>query len=95
VSYAGTQPYVSGIASGGLTSTPPGAGSGVTNKVDAGYVLIAQTPALVIAAAYFPAGIAGGLAAETARLAAVAAGNTAILMHLDGGRILPDGWSIP
>jgi hypothetical protein len=73
----------------------PGAGSGVTNEIDAGYVLIVQTPALAIAAQYFPAGILGGQLADTARKAAVTAGNLAFLLHMNGGRILPTAWTVP
>jgi hypothetical protein len=95
VGYAGTQPYVAGLANGALRPLVPGSGSGVQNEIDAGYVLIIQTPILAIAAQYFPAGVAGGLAAESARAAAVVAGNTAFLLHMGAGRILPTAWTVP
>jgi hypothetical protein len=95
VSYAGSQPYVSGLSSGGIPPIIPVTGSGLLNEIDAGYVLIVQTPALALSAVYFPAGLTGGVAAETARLAAVAAGNVAFLLHMTGGRVLPDAWTIP
>lgn len=85
-------PYAVLAASGGLTV--PG-GSAIKNNIDAGYVLIVQTPALVIAASYFPAGIVGGAAAEAARLVAVNAGSTAFLLHMTGGRVMPDAWTVP
>lgn len=90
-----TRPYVSGYASGGIPPLVPGSGSGVLNQLDAGYVLITQTPAFVIAATYFPAGVAGGVAAEETRAAAVLAGNTAFLLAMSGGRVLPDAWTVP
>ncbi len=90
-----TRPYVASYASGGIAPLVPGTGSGVLNEIDAGYVLISQTPAFIIAAAYFPAGLAGGIAAESARVAAVTAGSTAFLLHLNGGRVLPDAWTVP
>ncbi len=95
VSYVGGQPFVSGVAPGGIRPIVPGSGSGVLNEIDAGYVLVIQNVSLVVAANYFPAGVAGGIAAESARAAAVLAGNTAILLHLNGGRVLPDAWTVP
>lgn len=98
IAFAGadpTRPYVASYASGGLAPLVPGSGSGVLNQIDAGYVLISQTPAFIIAAAYFPAGVAGGIAAEAARALAVSSGSTAFLLHLNGGRILPSAWTVP
>lgn len=85
--------YVATCASGGIPSTPPGAGSGITNNVHAGYILIVQAPAtpFTVLATYFPAGIAGRLAAETAHTAAPGS----ILLELNGGRIMADAWTVP
>lgn len=98
VGYSSGQPYVSGYSSGGIQSIPPGAGSGVINNIDAGYILITQVvipiPSAVVAV-YFPAGIAGGIAAEAARLVAVNAGLSAFLLHMNGGRIMPTSWTVP
>lgn len=99
VGYSSGQPYVSGYSSGGIQPIVPGSGSGLINEIDAGYVLIAQAlaagPPFAVTAAYFPAGVAGGVAAEAARLAAVGAGLTAFLLHMNGGRVLPTGWTVP
>lgn len=99
VGYSSGQPYVSGYSSGGIQPLPPGAGSGIINEIDAGYILITQViaapPAMPVAALYFPAGVAGKLAAETARNVAVTAGLAAFLLHMSGGRILPTAWTVP
>ncbi len=85
-------------ASGGIQPLVPGSGSGLKNNIDAGYVLITQVlvpqPA-VVTAVYFPAGVAGAQAAEAARLVATSAGLAAFLLHLNGGRIMPDAWTVP
>lgn len=93
-----TRPYVSGFASGGIPPIVPGTGSGVQNEIDAGYVLITQVVTPIpsaITAAYFPAGVAGGIAAQAALLVATTAGLAAFLLHMNGGRILPDAWTVP
>ncbi len=95
VGYSSGQPYVSGYSSGGIQPIVPSAGSGVLNEIDAGYVLIVQTPAFAIAAQYFPAGVLGGQLADTARKAALTAGNLPFLLHMNGGRILPTAWTVP
>lgn len=95
VGYSSGQPYVSGYSSGGVAPIVPGSGSGITNEIDAGYVLIVQTPGFVIAATYFPAGVAGGVAAEAARALAVSSGSTAFLLHMNGGRVLSTAWTVP
>lgn len=98
VGYSSGQPYVSGYSSGGIQSIVPGAGSGITNEIDAGYILITQVVTPIpsaIAAVYFPAGVAGGIAAEAARLVATGAGLSAFLLHMNKGRILPTGWTVP
>lgn len=98
VGYSSTQPYVSGYSSGGIQPIVPGAGSGVMNEIDAGYILITQVVTPIpsaVAAVYFPAGVAGGIAAEAARLVAVGAGLSAFLLHMNQGRILPTGWTVP
>lgn len=91
-------PYVDSYASGGLPPIVPGTGSGVQNEIDAGYILITQIlvpqPA-VVTALYFPAGTTGKLAAETAKTVAISAGLAAFLLHMSGGRVLPDGWTVP
>lgn len=98
VGYAGTQPYVCAYSSGGLQPLPPGAGSGVLNEIDAGYVLITQVlqpiPS-VVTAVYFPAGVSGGIAAQAALLVATTAGLGAFLLHMNGGRVLPTAWTVP
>jgi hypothetical protein len=83
-------PYVVVAPSGGLTI--PG-GSGIKNTIDAGYILILQLPGtpFTVTATYFPAGVAGGTAAEAAHLLAPGS----ILLHLDGGRVQPSGWTVP
>lgn len=99
VGYSSGQPYVSGYSSGGIQPLVPGAGSGVTNNIDAGYVLITQVISspfpMPVTAVYFPAGVAGGIAAEAARLIAVGAGMSAFLLHMNGGRVLPTAWTVP
>ncbi len=89
---------MSGYSSGGIQSLPPGAGSGVLNEIDAGYILITQNLQPipnVVAAVYFPAGITGGIAAQAALLVATSAGLAAFLLHMNKGRILPTGWTVP
>jgi hypothetical protein len=90
-----TKPYVASYAAGGIPPVIPMTGSGVLNEIDAGYVLITQTPAFVIAAVYFPAGVAGAIAANAAALVATNAGFTVFLLHMSGGRVLPDAWTVP
>ncbi len=98
VGYVSGTPYIAGYPGGALAPLVPGTGSGVLNKIDAGYVLITQVvnpvPA-VVTAVYFPAGIAGGIAAQAALLVATTAGLAAFLLHLDGGRVTTEPWSVP
>src|SRR5690348_3090308 len=86
-------PYAVIAASGGLPPLVPSSGSGIKNQIDAGYILIIQAPAtpFTVLATYFPAGVAGSLAAETAHAAAPGS----ILLHLDGARLMPDPWTVP
>ncbi len=98
VGYSSGQPYVSGYSSGGVQPIVPGSGSGVLNEIDAGYILITQAPAgppFPIVAAYFPPGVAGGQLAEAAKSVAIGAGLVTFLLHMNQGRILPTGWTIP
>ncbi len=98
VGYSSGQPYVSGYSSGAIQSLPPGAGSGVLNEIDAGYILITQAPAgppFPVVALYFPPGIAGGQAAELAKTTAIGAGLVTFLLHMNQGRIMPTGWTVP
>lgn len=99
VGYSSGQPYVSSYSSGGIAPLVPESGSGILNEIDAGYILITQViaapPAMPVAALYFPAGVAGKVAAETARNAAVTAGLAAFLLHMNGGRVLPTAWTVP
>lgn len=86
-------PYVQSYASGGIPSLVPDAGSGIQNNIDAGYILLIQAPVtpFAVLATYFPAGVAGGLAADIAHTAAPGS----ILLHLNGGRVFPDAWTVP
>lgn len=86
-------PYAVIGTSGGLSPIVPNSGSGVKNQIDAGYILIVQAPAtpFTVLATYFPAGVAGKLAADTAHAAAPGS----ILLHLDGARMMPDPWTVP
>jgi hypothetical protein len=59
----------------------------VSDTVAAGSILIVQAPGFVVAAEYFPSGPVGDLAAEAARLTAVAGGNTAFLLKMSDGQI--------
>lgn len=90
-------PYAVLAASGGIPPLVPSSGSGIKNNIDAGYVVVIQNSItfLMLQPLYFPAGIAGGIAAESARAAAVLAGNVAFVIHLTGGRVLPDAWTVP
>lgn len=93
-----TRPEVVPGSSGGLPPLVPLTGSGVLNELDAGYVLITQVVLPIpsaVAAVYFPAGLAGSIAAQAALLAATSAGLAAFLLHMNGGRVLPDAWTIP
>jgi hypothetical protein len=88
--------YAVVAASGGLSALVPASGSGVKNNIDAGYVVVIQNVSLaLLQPLYFPAGVAGAAAAEAARAAAVLAGNTAFVVHLSGGRVMPDAWTVP
>lgn len=84
-------------ASGGLPALVPSSGSGIRNNIDAGYVVVIQNAItfVLLQPLYFPAGVAGSVAAETARAAAVLAGNVAFVIHLNGGRVMPDAWTVP
>lgn len=99
VGYSSGQPYVLSYSSGGVQPIVPGSGSGVLNDIDAGYILITQVIAtpfpMPVVAVYFPAGVAGKLAAETAQQVAITAGLSAFLLHMNGGRILPTAWTVP
>ncbi len=97
VGYSSGQPYVSGYSSGGIDPLVPGAGSGVTNQIDAGYVVVIQNALsfLMLQPLYFPAGVAGQIAAQAALAAALGTGNVAFLVHLNAGRILATGWTVP
>jgi hypothetical protein len=84
-------------ASGGLPPLVPSSGSGIKNNIDAGYIVVIQNALsfAVLQPLYFPAGVSGGVAAESARAAAVLAGNIAFIVHLNGGRVMPDAWTVP
>lgn len=86
-------PYAVLANSGGLPPLVPNSGSGIKNQIDAGYILIVQLPTtpFTVAATYFPAGVAGKLAADIAHAAAPGS----ILLHLDGARLMPDPWTVP
>lgn len=94
VSYAGNQPYVSGLAPGALQPVVPGSGSGIISEIDCGYLLVGPaggpSPGPV-PTVYFPAGVAG----ETAAQLAHAALPGSVLVHLNGGRVLPTAWTVP
>ncbi len=97
VGYSSGQPYVSGYSSGGIDPIVPGSGSGVLNEIDAGYIVVAQNALsfAVLQPLYFPAGVAGEIAAQAAVAAFLLAGNTAFLVHLNAGRVLPTAWTVP
>ncbi len=93
----GGVPYVQSYASGGVPPLVPSSGSGVQNNIDAGYVVVIQNAItfLMLQPLYFPAGVAGQTAAATALATAIGAGNVAFLLHMPGGRVLPNGWTVP
>ena len=90
-----TAPYAIVGASGGLAPVIPNSGSGLLNELDCGYLVIGPWPGgmapLPVPTLYFPAGVAGEIAATLANAAAPGS----ILVHLSGGRITPDPWTVP
>lgn len=101
-----TKPYVASYGSGGMSPVVPDSGSGVLNEIDAGYVLIVFVPGVapapgnplpsVMTAQYFPAGVAGKAAAQTAYLATnLPPVSQATLLHMTNGRVLPNAWTVP